>query len=176
MTKRPPQRLRHPVNKGGLFWLIIAGIGVAVFMGAKKVVSAWKSSVNAQKYIPVANAAEVKYGLPHDLIARMAYQESHFRDDIINGSTASPAGALGIMQIVPKWHPTLSRAQILDPYTAIPYAASYVKSLYTQFGTWDKAVAAYNAGPGNVTKYAGVPPFAETLAYVKGVLTDIGLA
>lgn len=115
-------------------------------------------------------ATEDKYGIPRDLLARQGYQESHFRPDIINGSTASSAGAQGIMQIVPAYHPT---AQPLNPQAAIDYAGSFMRQLYNQFGSWSLALAGYNAGAGNVSKYGGVPPFAETQAYVTGIIGDV---
>lgn len=160
-----------------LAWILIAAGVAAIVIGTKKVIDdSWKSAANADKYIPIANAAEAQYGIPQDLIARMAYQESHFRDDIVYGQTPSSAGALGIMQIVPKFHPDISIPDILNPATAIPYAARYVKQLYSQFGDWDLAVAAYNAGPGNVGEYGGIPPFAETQNYVAQIFGDLGLA
>lgn len=130
----------------------------------------WKQAKNAEKYLPLLNAAERKYGLPTDLLARMAYQESRFRDDIVSGTTTSTAGAQGIMQIVPKWHPGVDPLNIPE---AIDYAARFMASLYRQFKSWPLAVAAYNAGAGNVTKYAGIPPFEETQNYVASVFGDL---
>lgn len=133
----------------------------------------WKQVKNAERYLPALRAAELRYSLPPDLLARMAYQESRFRDDIVSGATRSSAGAVGIMQIVPKWHPSLGEAGALDPSRAIDYAGNYLRQLYAQFKSWPLAVAAYNAGPGNVQKYKGVPPFAETQNYVKQVFGDL---
>lgn len=133
-------------------------------------VTGWKSAPNADKYLPTLNAAERRHGIPPDLLARMAYQESRFRDDIVSGRLSSPAGALGIMQIMPKWHPGVNP---LDVPAAIDYAARYVKGLRNKLGSWKLAVAAYNAGPGNVQKYDGIPPFPETQAYVHNVFNDL---
>jgi soluble lytic murein transglycosylase-like protein len=120
------------------------------------------------------NAAESKYGIPPDLLVRLAYEESHFRPDIISGQTVSSAGALGIMQLVPRFHPNVNP---LDPYAAIDYAAGFLRSLYDQFGSWTLAVAAYNAGPGNVQKAGNtVPPFPETLKYVADIIGDVNAA
>ena len=63
----------------------------------------WKNVGEGPQWIPALNAAEVQYGLPTDLLARIAYQESHFRTDIITGATPSPAGALGLMQMMPQY-------------------------------------------------------------------------
>lgn len=135
----------------------------------------WKAARNAEKYLPLLNATEVKYGIPRDLLARVAYQESRFRDDIVNGTLASPAGALGIMQIVPKWHPDVNP---LNVPAAIDYAGKYLASLKKQFGTWDAALGAYNWGPGNMSKYlagsATMPT--ETKKYITDIAKDVLIA
>lgn len=145
----------------------IGGVVDAVLTGWRKVYAE-----KGAAYKPLFDAASAKYGLPPDLLPRVAYQESRFRPDIISGETRSSAGATGIMQIVPKWHPNVNA---LDPADAIPYAAKLLKQWRAQFGTWGLALAAYNAGPGNVLKYNGVPPFAETEAYVREVTRDAGV-
>lgn len=132
--------------------------------------SDWKNAKNAEKYLPLLRSAEIKYSIPQDLLARLAYQESRFRDDIVSGSTVSSAGAQGLMQLVPKWHPSVNP---LNVSAAIDYAARYLLQLHTQFGDWRLALAAYNAGPGNVTKYGGVPPFTETQNYVTQIMADV---
>lgn len=129
-----------------------------------------------EKYRPLFDAAERQYGIPSGLLFRQAYQESRFRDDIIRGATRSPAGAVGIMQIIPKWHPEIGEQGALDPAIAIPYAAKILSQWHRQFGSWSLALAAYNAGPGNVSKHAGIPPFPETQRYVNDILRDVGLA
>lgn len=131
---------------------------------------AWKESANAEKYLPFIASVEKSSGIPTDLLARQAYQESHFRDDIVSGKKVSSAGAVGIMQIVPKWHPGVDP---LDWKASVKYAAGYLKQLRSQFGTWSLALAAYNAGPGNVTKYGNkIPPFVETQNYVAQIVGD----
>ncbi len=155
-------------------WLWFAlGLGLLALTGGTAVVllnSDWLKNRNTPKYLPLLNAAEDKYGIPRNLLARQAYQESHFRDDIVDGMTASPAGALGIMQIVPKYHPN---AKPLDVPSAIDYAANFMASLHNEFGSWALALAAYNAGAGNVQKYGGIPPFAETQKYVNDNIGDL---
>lgn len=135
-------------------------------------ISAW-TQPRGESYRPLFDAAEAKNGIPHGLLFRLAYQESRFRDDIINGSTRSAAGAVGIMQIVPRWHPELGESGALDPQRAIPYAGKYLASLRKRFGNWELALAAYNAGPGNVEKYKGIPPFPETQQYVAQITADV---
>lgn len=166
------------MNRQTLF-LILAALGVLVVATKGKeiaetavdILAGWKK--RGEKYLPLLHAAEDKYGIPRDLLARQAYQESRFREDIISGAVKSAAGALGIMQIVPKFHPT---AQPLNTPAAIEYAANFLRSLYKQFGSWSLALAAYNAGPGNVRKYGGIPPFDETRKYVSEILADINAA
>jgi soluble lytic murein transglycosylase-like protein len=160
----------------GTLVLVLVALGVLAVTAKKTgavdavvdLVAGWKE--RGAKYLPLLNAAEAKYGIPRDLLARQAYQESHFREDIITGATKSSAGALGIMQIVPKFHPT---AQPLNVAASIDYAANFLANLHRQFGSWGLALAAYNAGPGNVSKYNGVPPFPETQAYVSQILSDV---
>lgn len=151
--------------------LLLLGLGALLFIGGSVfIMSDWKK--RGAKFLPMLNAAEVKYGIPKDVLARQAYQESRFRDDIISGAVKSSAGAVGIMQIVPKWHPTVDPLSVSE---SIDYAARFLRDLKLQFGTWALALAAYNAGPGNVRKYGNtVPPFPETQAYVRDILTGAG--
>lgn len=124
-------------------------------------------------YVALLHAAEARHGIPSDLLVRLAYQESRFRQDIITGKVVSSAGAVGIMQIVPRWHPNVNP---LDPSAAINYAANYLASLKRQFGSWQLALQAYNWGPGNLKKYltqGGSLP-AETSNYSSQILADIG--
>lgn len=152
--------------------LLVIGILIFATLGVKATTAMldWKKAKNADKYLPALRAAELKYGLPQDLLSRMAYQESRFRDDIVTGTLKSVAGAVGLMQIVPRFHPNVDP---LNVSAAIDYAARYVRDLHRQFGSWRLAVAAYNAGPGNVTKYDGVPPFPETQNYVNQIFNDL---
>jgi hypothetical protein len=103
--------------------------------------------------------ATQRYGLPPTLLQEVARIESNF-----NPRAVSHAGAQGLMQIVPRWHPGVNP---FDPDEAIPYAASYLRENYDRFGSWELAAAAYNAGPGAVERYNGVPPFQETQQYVQ---------
>lgn len=154
---------------------LIAGALVLLLLISQRstimqVILPWKHVKNAEKYLPLLRATEIKYGIPEDLLARMAYQESHFLDDVVSGKRASSAGALGIMQLVPKWHPNVDP---LNVPAAIDYAGKFVRDLYSRLGSWHLAVAAYNAGEGNVRKYNGVPPFKETENYVDDIFTDL---
>jgi hypothetical protein len=91
------------------------------------------------------------------LVATVIAIESEYRTD-----TVSPAGARGLMQLTPE---KLEAWQ--DCEANIRIGAEYLKQLVNRFGEIDLAVAAYNAGPANVIKYNGIPPFEETLNYLK---------
>lgn len=150
--------------------LLLAGAGLLLAGGS--VLMMWKRSANAAKYLPALNAVEDAYDIPRDLLARVAYQESRFRDDIINGATQSSAGAQGLMQLVPRFYPGVNP---LDPYQAMRAAGESLASYFRQFGSWKLALAAYNWGPGNLSKNLnniGKWP-QETLDYVSQITADV---
>lgn len=113
--------------------------------------------------------AEIANQLPSGLLSRVAWQESRF-----NPEAQSGAGAQGIMQIVPRWHPDVNP---WDPQAAIAYAGQYLRQLHNQFGSWALALAAYNYGPGNVNKVDRnidrMPK--ETRLYVLEISRDVSL-
>lgn len=154
----------------------------SIAVGARKVASTISSwfHPSGEQYRPLFDAAEAKYGIPHGLLFRQAFQESRFRTDIITGVVRSAAGAVGIMQIIPRWHPSLDPGDAaaderaaLDPARAIPYAAKYLSQLRKQFGSWPLALAAYNWGPGNVSKNPPDKWPTETRNYVADITADI---
>ncbi len=154
------------------FTLTIAAlIGGFLLLRSKPV---WAIPIQGVRFVEFFDAAEKKYELPKRMLARVAYQESRFRDDIINGDIVSSAGAEGIMQIVPKWHPDVNPYNIPE---AIDYAGKYLRNLYNSFGDWQLALAAYNFGQGNVRKWmAGEKALpTETKNYVDQISQDIGL-
>ncbi|MFT2112177.1 transglycosylase SLT domain-containing protein [Marinomonas sp. 2405UD68-3] len=126
---------------------IVGSVGGGV-VDAKKV-NAWVPPESAAPYVDDIAKAEKQNGIPFGLLARLLYQESHYRDDIIKGQTVSHAGAVGIAQIVPRWHPNVDP---LNPVESIYYAAEYLARLKSRFGDWETALASYNWGQGNVSK------------------------
>ena len=121
--------------------------------------------------IPHANVfnSTAALGIDPRLVVAVASAESDFRPDVMDCSAPSDAGALGIMQFMPATA-TERGVDPCDPASAIPGGARYLLELYQQFGRWDLATAAYNAGPDKVTQYGGIPPYAETQNYVAEVM------
>ncbi len=85
-------------------------------------------------------------------------------------SARSAAGAEGVMQLMPATARALGVADPYDPVQNVRAGAAYLRTLIDRFGDLTSAIAAYNAGPGAVARYGGVPPYAETRAYVERVL------
>ena len=99
--------------------------------------------------------------MPEDLFLRLVQQESGW-----NPEALSHKGAYGLAQLMPG---TARRLGVNreDPAQNLSGGARYLKQQYDAFGSWRLALAAYNAGPGAVLKYGGVPPYRETRNYVK---------
>jgi soluble lytic murein transglycosylase-like protein len=119
----------------------------------------------ATQYDAQITAAATKYGIDPALLKGLIRQESNF-----NASAQSGAGAQGLTQLMPGTASSLG-VDPSDPTQAIDGGAKYLKQQLDRFGgDPSKALAAYNAGPGAVAKYGGVPPYAETQSYVQKVL------
>ncbi|WP_432491095.1 NlpC/P60 family protein [Kineococcus auxinigenes] len=121
-------------------------------------------------YDAAFTAAEGRYGLPTGLLSAVAKQESGYDPDAM-----SPAGAIGLMQFMPGTARDVG-IDPRDPMQAIDGAGKLLASHLKTFGSLEKALAAYNAGPGNVRKYGGIPPFNETQNYVKKIMANLGSA
>ncbi len=115
----------------------------------------------AGEWRPVAEAMARKHGIPTDLFLRLVQQESGW-----NPTARSHAGAYGLAQLMPDTARFL-RVDIADPHENLEGGARYLRMMYNKFGNWRLALAAYNAGPLAVEKYDGVPPYKETMNYVK---------
>jgi soluble lytic murein transglycosylase-like protein len=110
-------------------------------------------------------AAAKKHGLDPALLAGLVKQESGF-----NPNAGSPAGARGLTQLMPGTAAGLGVTNVLDPAQSLEGGAKYLRQQLDAFGgDVTRALAAYNAGPGAVQRYGGVPPYAETQNYVRAV-------
>jgi hypothetical protein len=122
------------------------------------------------------NAARV--GVPEDLFRRLIAQESNF-----DPTAVSPKGAAGIGQVMPETARDpgygvrpLAAEDLMDPAENIRFSADYLGAMMREFdGDVPLALAAYNAGPGAVQEYGGVPPFAETQNYIEKILGSPGM-
>lgn len=113
-----------------------------------------------------ARAAAIRHQIPVHMFEKLVTVESNW-----NPKALSHAGAIGLAQLMPE------TARILgvnprDPQQNLEGGARYLKQQFRRFGNWRHALAAYNAGPGAVEKYGGVPPYKETQGYVRRILGE----
>lgn len=123
----------------------------------------------AAKYDAIFEEASRTYGVSKSLLIAVAKAESNF-----NPNDVSHAGASGIMQLMPGTAKSLGVKNVFDPYENIMGGAKLLRDNIRSFGSVPLALAAYNAGPGAVKKYNGVPPYKETQNYVKKIMADLG--
>jgi soluble lytic murein transglycosylase-like protein len=119
----------------------------------------------AEAYRPMIDRAARHWGVPAELVTAVIEQESGFEPN-----ATSPAGAQGLMQLMPATARALGVTNPYDPAQSIWAGTHNLSTQLQRFGDVRLALAAYNAGSGNVEKYGGVPPFAETRSYVRQVM------
>lgn len=144
----------------------MAGVG-ALLGGGVTPVSAVAAPPAQVKTMAVAAAQ--KYGIDPALVLAVVHQESGFRSNAV-----SPAGAQGLMQLMPATAASLGVKNPLDAAQNLDGGVRYLAQQLRAFGgDASKALAAYNAGAGNVAKYNGIPPFPETQNYVRSILGSV---
>jgi soluble lytic murein transglycosylase-like protein len=124
-----------------------------------------KVALNMQSFDPEIQQAALDNGVDAALIRAIIHAESAYQVDAV-----SPKGAQGLMQLMPQTAKMLAVTEPFNPANNIAGGARYLADLLLQFkGDVTLAAAAYNAGPGAVTKYGGVPPYEETREYVRRI-------
>ena len=127
------------------------------------------SSGGGKSLDTIFDEASQKYHVPKKLLKAVAKAESGFQADAV-----SSCGAEGVMQLMPSTAAALGVANPFDAEQNVMGGAQYLSGLLNKYGDQKLALAAYNAGSGNVAKYGGIPPFAETRNYVQKVLGYAG--
>lgn len=123
------------------------------------------SGFRRARYLPYIYAAETRYALPRGLLDALVWTESRY-----NPLAVSRVGAAGLGQLMPATAKELGVTNRFDPVANIDGAARYLRKMLDRFGVVPLALAAYNAGPQNVTKAGGIPRNGETPTYVQNVL------
>lgn len=161
----PMKTTRHPKLKKVLFNLAGICLVYAVCLFYGKGIDHSSVPVSFKFHDVIAEAAQA-YDVHPALIAAVIHAESNF-----NPRAVSYAGAKGLMQINPPTQRHLKLKNAYDVKQNVDAGSRYLKELIGLFGgDISMALAAYNAGPGAVARYDGIPPYKETRAYVKKVL------
>ncbi|NUN02728.1 MAG: lytic transglycosylase domain-containing protein [Bryobacteraceae bacterium] len=118
----------------------------------------------------IQEAAE-REGLTPDLLRAIIHKESSYLPCAV-----SPKGALGLMQLMPATASAMKVENPFDPKQNIDGGSRFLRKLLNRYGNdLTLALGAYNAGPGNVDTYGGLPPFPETIGYVGDILSKLGV-
>jgi soluble lytic murein transglycosylase-like protein len=123
------------------------------------------TSVAPDRFEALIAAAAARHGLPVALVRAVVKAESNF-----DPLAVSSAGAKGLMQLMDETARSLGVRDPFDPAQNIEAGVTYLRQMLDRYGNIRLALAAYNAGPGAVDRYKGIPPFAETQRYVQRVL------
>ena len=138
---------------------------------ALAVTSAVRTPLESRPFAALIETVSLKHGIDPALVHAVVQAESNYRP-----SARSHVGARGLMQVMPATARDLgvkSAKLLFDPQQNLEAGVRYLKFLLERFdGDLPTAIAAYNAGPAAVSKYAGIPPFPETQNYVRKVLSN----
>ncbi len=124
---------------------------------------------SGKPFAQLIQQAAARYGVDPRLVTEVISAESDF-----NPRSVSRAGARGLMQLMPENCREYNVADPFDPAQNIDGGVRHLKDMLNQFGRLDLALAAYNAGPGAVRRYGGIPPYRETQAYVSRIQERLG--
>lgn len=160
---------------GDVAWVAVGADGAAeteeapdVPLAAITQLGSPQAPANMSAYLQAAAAGS---GLSPDLLAAVVWQESRWRTDAL-----SPKGAMGLAQLMPGTARALA-VDARDPAANLAGGARYLRQMLDRFdGDVERALAAYNAGPGRVLRAGGIPAIAETRRYVSTIIDRLALA
>ncbi len=169
--------------RDGRVFILILILALVLGVVANAVIDTIYRWVFPEKYHSIVNKYAEQHSVPEQLVFAIIKVESNFDPSVV-----SSAGAMGLMQMLPSTYEWLttklgdsySKDDLYDPETNIRYGTYYLQYLYSRFGTWEKAIIAYNWGEGNFSEFLDNEgytegdydsiPVTETKNYVKKVM------
>ncbi len=155
-----------------VFSIVFSSLSHASVTHGERIYQGWKSTYNRSPakfncpaYCPLVASYSNLYGVPQNLIIAIIQNESAF-----NPNAVSPKGAKGLMQLM-DINSRAANINPFDPEQNIRTGTKLFARLLKQYDNVELALAAYNAGEGNVAKYGGIPPFPETKVYIQRVMS-----
>lgn len=161
------QQINRGIQKDSMTYAPTSGLN---FRGVMEQAQAAESEISAGSLDTAFEESARFYNVPVNLLKAIGKAESNF-----DPYAQSAAGAQGVMQLMPETARSLGVTDTFDARSNIMGGAKYISDLLERYdGDIDLALAAYNAGSGNVEKYGGVPPFPETQNYIRKVKEYMG--